>query len=252
MSQFPIPSRSGREGNNLVKDPFNAAITSTDHKLASIMPKVGSFRFQADDAIMFAGESTDSLFLVKSGWVRLYRVLKDDRTIVLGLLGPGEVFMQDDTQNNREQPTSADALTDCEITEIPFEKVGTVLAKSPSYSRKLLGAFRRRQSASHDHIEEVLTRDTSRRLASILLELARAVGSPTDRPDVIRLTRAATHQSLANMIGSNRVTVTRKLIEMQSHSMVRAMGRNSLEVDIKALQGYLAGSPVSSTEEAAA
>lgn len=201
---------------------------------------------------MFAGECAESLFLIKSGWVRLYRVLKDDRTIVLGLLGPGEVFMQDASVDQCDQPTSADALTACDITEIPFDRVGAVLAKSPDYSRKLLGAFRRRQSASHDHIEEVLTRDTSRRLASILVDLSRAVGDATDHTDVVRISRAATHQSLANMIGSNRVTVTRKLIEMQALGMVRSLGRNSIEVDVAALVGYLSGVSSNGTQEEAA
>lgn len=230
------------------------SISTKELTLAALTPKVTSFSYQPDDAIMFAGECADSLFLIKSGWVRLYRVLRDDRTIVLGLLGPGEVFMQDASIDQCDQPTSADALTACEITEIPFDKVGAVLAKSPEYSRKLLGAFRRRQSASHDHIEEVLTRDTSRRLASILVDLSRAVGDATDQPDIVKISRAATHQSLANMIGSNRVTVTRKLIEMQAHGMVRSLGRNSIEVDVTALLRYLSNDSDSATaaQEAAA
>lgn len=218
---------------------------------SSTRPKVCSYTFQPDETVMFAGDGQDRLFLIKSGWVRLYRLLPDDRTIVLGLLGPGEVFMQDDPHHDGEQPTSADALTPCEITEVPFAKVGAVLARSPEYSRKLLGAFRRRQTASHDHIEEVLTRDTSRRLASILIELARAVGIPTDQPRIARISRAATHQSLANMIGSNRVTVTRKLIEMHASGMVRSLGRNSIEVDVDALHAYLHGVPPSAAHEAA-
>lgn len=201
--------------------------------------KVVSHRFEADDSVMFAGENEGSLFLIRSGWVRLYRILQDDRTLVLGLLGPGEVFMQDTPSAGMAPTTSADALTDCEVTEIPFERVGAVLAKSPQYSRKLLGALASRQTASHDFIEQVLTRDTSVRLASILLDLAKAVGEPTDSKNVLRITRSATHQALANMIGSNRVTVTRKLLDMQSRNLVRSLGRNSLEVDIDALARYI-------------
>jgi len=201
--------------------------------------KVTSHHFAADDTVMFAGESQGSLFLIRSGWVRLYRILQDDRTLVLGLLGPGEVFMQDAPSEGISPTTSADALTDCEVTEIPYERVGAVLAKSPEYSRKLLGALASRQTSSHDFIEQVLTRDTSVRLATILLDLAKAVGEQTEVPGVLRITRSATHQALANMIGSNRVTVTRKLLDMQSRNLVRSLGRNSLEVDVNALRGYV-------------
>ena len=188
---------------------------------------------------MFAGENEGSLFLIRSGWVRLYRILNDDRTLVLGLLGPGEVFMQDTATDGEIPATSADALTDCEVTEIPFERVGAVLAKSPALSKKLLGALATRQTSSHDFIEQVLTRDTSVRLATILLDLARAVGEKTGNEGVVSITRSATHQSLANMIGSNRVTVTRKLLDMQSRNLVRSLGRNSLEVDVPALRAFV-------------
>ncbi len=201
--------------------------------------RVMSHKFAADDTVMFAGENEGSLFLIRSGWVRLYRILNDDRTLVLGLLGPGEVFMQDTASEGVTPSTAADALTDCEVTEIPFERVGAVLAKSPEYSRKLLGALASRQTATHDFIEQVLTRDTSVRLATILLDLAKAVGEKTETEGVLRITRSATHQALANMIGSNRVTVTRKLLDMQSRNLVRSLGRNSLEVDVPALRGFI-------------
>jgi CRP-like cAMP-binding protein len=201
--------------------------------------KVTSQKFAADDTIMFSGENTSSIFLVRKGWVRLYRILQDDRTLVLGLLGPGEVFMQDGAVAGVQPTTTADALTDAEVTEIPFERLGPVLAKSPEYSRKLLGAIARQQASAHDFIEQILTRDTSVRLATILLDLARAVGEPTEVEGVLRITRSATHQALANMIGSNRVTVTRKLLDMQSRDLVRSLGRNSLEVDVTALERYI-------------
>lgn len=225
--------------------------TSTMQTLQSDA-RVESHRFQADDTVMFSGENDGSLFLVRSGWVRLYRILQDDRTLVLGLLGPGEVFMQDAPIAGVSPATAADALTDCEITEIPFERVGPVLAKSPQLSNKLLTALARRQTAAHDFIEQILTRDTSVRLATVLLDLARAVGEPTETDGVLRITRSATHQALANMIGSNRVTVTRKLLDMQSRNLVRSLGRNSLEVDVAALTRYIdeANTPESSQHAA--
>lgn len=223
---------------SLLDRPRNSQTLQTIHTDTNDA-RVASHTFAADDTVMFAGENEGSLFLIRSGWVRLYRILQDERTLVLGLLGPGEVFMQDAPSDGTVSATAADALTDAEVTEIPFERVGAVLAKSPALSRKLFGAIGSRQSASHDFIEQVLTRDTSIRLASILLDLSRAVGEQTETPGVLRITRSATHQALANMIGSNRVTVTRKLLDMQSKNLVRSLGRNSLEIDVDALTAYV-------------
>ena len=45
-----------------------------------------------------------------------------------------------------------------------------------------------------------------------------------------------THQRLADMIGSNRVTVTRKLLELQKRGVIAARGSGSIEIlDLDAL-----------------
>jgi hypothetical protein len=40
------------------------------------------------------------------------------------------------------------------------------------------------------------------------------------------------------MIGSNRVTVTRKLLELQETGQVKSLGRNALAVDIEGLRHF--------------
>jgi DNA-binding transcriptional regulator YhcF (GntR family) len=40
------------------------------------------------------------------------------------------------------------------------------------------------------------------------------------------------------MIGSNRVTVTRKLLELQEEGFVRSLGRNALAVDVEQLRQF--------------
>jgi CRP-like cAMP-binding protein len=48
-----------------------------------------------------------------------------------------------------------------------------------------------------------------------------------------------THQGLANMIGSNRVTVTRKLLDLQNEGLVRSLGRNAIAVDVDGLRQHI-------------
>ena len=50
--------------------------------------KVTSQKFAADDTIMFSGEGAGSIFLVRKGWVRLYRILQDDTQVLEIKNGP--------------------------------------------------------------------------------------------------------------------------------------------------------------------
>jgi CRP-like cAMP-binding protein len=80
-------------------------------------------------------------------------------------------------------------------------------------------------------------RDTAVRLVTALYTLAKGFGRPTaDGMTAIAL--PLTHQALANMIGSNRVTVTRKLIELQRDGVVRSLGRNAIAVNPDRLRNY--------------
>jgi len=67
--------------------------------------------------------------------------------------------------------------------------------------------------------------------------LAKSFGRPT-ADGMTAISLPLTHQSLANMIGSNRVTVTRKLLELQETGLVRSLGRNSIAVNPDQLRAY--------------
>jgi len=78
-------------------------------------------------------------------------------------------------------------------------------------------------------------RDSTVRLATTLVTLAGHFGRPT-ADGLTAIALPLTHQSLANMIGSNRVTVTRKLLELQENGSVRALGRNAIAIDVDRLR----------------
>jgi O-acetylhomoserine/O-acetylserine sulfhydrylase-like pyridoxal-dependent enzyme len=68
--------------------------------------------------------------------------------------------------------------------------------------------------------------------------LSTAVGEPTG-DGFVRLSIPLTHHTLANMIGSNRVTVTRKLRDLQDRGLVGSSRRNSLLVHPSRLQAFV-------------
>ena len=99
---------------SLLDRPRNSRTLQTIHTDTNDA-RVASHTFAADDTVMFAGENEGSLFLIRSGWVRLYRILQDERTLVLGLLGPGEVFIIDSAAARRYRalPEPAACLARC-------------------------------------------------------------------------------------------------------------------------------------------
>ena len=170
------------------------------------------------------------VYIVRTGCVRLYKPLPDGRAINLGILGPNTVFTQEDTSNGIASGAVAEAMIDSTISIVPVDELANVIASSPELAAAMVTGMTRRLTEVQTLVEHLLVRDTSVRLAVTLMNLAARFGRPAAGGMTV-ITIPLTHQGLANMVGSNRVTVTRKLVELQEKGLVRSLGRNAFAVD---------------------
>jgi CRP-like cAMP-binding protein len=183
------------------------------------------------------GRGQGLVYIVRSGCIRLYKTLPDGRSINLGLLGPNTVFAQEDHYDGLSTGATAEALVDSSVTVVEAGDLAGVIAESPELATAVVEGMTRRLTELQTLAEHLLVRDTSVRLATTLMTLAKGFGRPT-ADGMTAITLPLTHQGLANMIGSNRVTVTRKLLEMQDRRLVRSLGRNALAVDPGGLRAH--------------
>ena len=183
------------------------------------------------------GRGKGLVYIVRSGCIRLYKTLPDGRSINLGLLGPNTVFAQEDPYDGLSTGSSAEALVDSTVSVVEADDLAVVITESPELASAMVNGMTRRLTELQTLAEHLLVRDTSVRLATTLLTLGKGFGRPT-ADGMTAITLPLTHQTLANMIGSNRVTVTRKLIELQEKGLVRSLGRNAIAVDLEALLAH--------------
>jgi CRP/FNR family transcriptional regulator, cyclic AMP receptor protein len=184
--------------------------------------------------IFTAGQGQGFVYIVRSGCVRLYKVLPDGRSINIGLLGPNTVFTQEDSVDGIASGAVAEALVDSTLSIVETNELASIIADSPELAGAIVAGMSRRMTELQTLVEQLLVRDTSVRLATTLISLANRFGRPT-ADGFVAISLALTHQGLANMIGSNRVTVTRKLIDLQEGGSVKSLGRNALAVDVERL-----------------
>lgn len=193
--------------------------------------------FSRGQEIFTPGQGLGLVYIVRSGCVRLYKVLADGRSINLGLLGPNTVFTQEDIADGIASGSVAEALVDSTIAVVDMDSLASIIADSPELAAAMVTGMSRRLTELQTLVEHLLVRDTAVRLATTLLSLANRFGRPT-ADGMIAIALPVTHQSLAAMIGSNRVTVTRKLLELQEGGYVRSLGRNAIAVDPNKLREY--------------
>lgn len=196
---------------------------------------VTTVSYRGGDEIFAPGGGADNVYRVASGYVRLYKVLADGRSINLAMLGPGEYFAQDLDEDGYTSGVIAEAMSDTVVELIDRVNFDEQIVNNPHLAQEMIDSQARQLGALHMLVEHLLARDTGVRLATTLLQLADGFG--TERSDGrVTIGLPITHQSLANMIGSNRVTVTRKLLELQQTRAVVSEGRNHLTIDPDALR----------------
>lgn len=194
--------------------------------------------FARGQRVFTPGQGQGLVYIVRTGCVRLYKMLPDGRSINVGLLGPNTVFTQEVAGEGIASGSIAEALVESTVSIVEADALASIIAGSPELAAAAVNGMSRRLTELQTLVEHLLVRDTAVRLAATLDALANRLGRPTaDGLTVIAL--SLTHQSLANMIGSNRVTVTRKLLALQEHGCVKSLGRNTLAVSQTKLREYM-------------
>lgn len=176
-------------------------------------------------------------YVVETGKLRLYNLLPTGRTITLSILSEGDVFFQWRAEAAGLSCICAESMQPSRAIGVSERDLVELLGGEPAAAVDIISNFARRLTESQVLIEDLMNNSVNLRLYRTLLELAREFGlrSSAGRGAVIDM--PLTHQRLADMIGSNRVTVTRKLLELQKRGMIAARGSGSIEIlDLSAFE----------------
>lgn len=183
--------------------------------------------FRAGEMVCEAEEMASSVFLVASGRVQLYRTTREGRRFVSATLGPGSMFGEDSLLGGEGPDTQAVALEPCTIWTMPRQQVLEISSTDAMFGFGLMQAMGERVVQAEDRLEQMAYSTIASRLAALLLELGE-----TDPASIVR----ATHQELADMLGTWRETVSKTLQEFRRRGWVSSGRRQLTLLDRDALQ----------------
>jgi CRP/FNR family transcriptional regulator len=157
---------------------------------------------------------------VDYGKLRLYNLLPNGRCITISILGPDDVFLQWRAESQSLSCLCAEAMEGSRVISASERDMAEIVSAQPAAAVDVIANFARRLTESQVLIEDLLNNSVNLRLYRTLLELSKQFGKPEGDARVIDY--PLTHQRLADMIGSNRVTVTRKLHELQERGIIES------------------------------
>ena len=178
--------------------------------------------------ILFEDDPGDALCVVRSGRVKVVLLAEDGREVILGLLGVGEHFGELSLIDDQPRSAHVIAMEQSSILVLRREDFRRRVESSPVVAWALLQELSHRLRRADDKIGTLVLLDVPGRIARMLLEAAEDCGNDLiDKP--------LTHQTIAQVIGASRETVSRALREFQDKGWVTTERRRLRVVNKGAL-----------------
>ncbi len=212
-------------------NPAERNVTAIIGRLAQQNKKVGESltvrSFRAGETVCEAGGMARSVFLVANGRVQLYRTTRDGRRFVIATLGPGSMFGEDSLLGGEGPDTYAVALEPCTVWIMPQQRALEISSTDAMFGFGLLQAIGQRVMEAENRLEQMAYSTIASRLAALLLELGEG-----DPKNVVH----ATHQELADMLGTWRETVSKTLQDFRRRGWITSGRRHLMLLDKESLQ----------------
>jgi CRP/FNR family transcriptional regulator len=193
--------------------------------------------FSAGELLFSEGEPCNGLHIIVLGKVRIFKTSMSGREQVLAVNVPGESIAEIPVFDGGPYPASAVAIEDVEIAFISRRDFNVYCLEHPEVALKVLSVVGARLRRLVGIIEELSFTTIRQRLISALLKLAQSEGKKTERGIEFQL--PATHQELANQLGTVRELISRNLMRLQAEGLLDVDAREIVVKDMKGLSALL-------------
>ncbi len=163
--------------------------------------------FHQGEIIFHRDDPGNTLFVIKSGRVRIYISSPEGQEVALAVFGPGEAFGELALLDGQPRSASAVAIEPVETYCIQRSDFINVATKRPRIALQMLATLSQRLRQTDTMVEDLLFLDVHGRVAKKLLELAESNG--TRSPEGIRIEMKLTQTDLARMVGASRESVNK-------------------------------------------
>jgi CRP/FNR family cyclic AMP-dependent transcriptional regulator len=187
---------------------LKAADTKLDFNPHTFLTTVGKGRkmlpYGKKKSIFTHGDSTNGLFFIQNGKVRLSVVSEGGKEATLAILGQDDFFGEGGLSGQRLRMSSATAMTDCVLLYVDKDAMMLAMRLEPKLSAIFIKYLLKRNIRYQDDLVDQLFNSSEKRLARILLLMAHFGKKGIPEMLIPRLNQ----NTLAEMVGTTRSRVS--------------------------------------------
>ena len=160
--------------------------------------------FAQKQTIFAQGDSSDAVFYIKEGKVKLTVVSEIGKEATIGILNKGDFLGEGCLTGQPLRLCSATAMTDCSVMRIDKKSMMEVLHRESAFSDMFVAYLLTRNIRYEEDLVDQLFNSSEKRLARILLLLAHF--GKEAKPEIV--IPKISQESLAEMVGTTRSRVS--------------------------------------------
>lgn len=207
----------------------------SDKDLRQLAPYVSLHRFSERQIIYMPSDPRSRLYAILSGRVKLTQVSPEGKELVLAVLGKGDVFGELCLFEQGPQSALVTAIEDSEVFAVRCADLAKFMAEDPALIAALGKHVGERIRSLEQKLSDMVFKDVSQRLASLIVDFAREHGEKTPSGQHV-IEMKITHQDLAGLIGSTRETTTITLNHFRDVGLIDFQRGRIVVRDLKGLE----------------
>jgi CRP-like cAMP-binding protein len=175
--------------------------------------------YPAGDLLYSPLNPVETLFILKQGRVRIFRVAADGRALTTALISPGTIFGEMVLLGQHMYDNYAEALDQAVVCVLNRSSVQQYLLSDSRIATRITEILGQRLIEMERRLSDTVFKSVPQRIAGTLATLA---GQQRRLPVGPRTTQVAlTHEQLAALVGTSRETATKILGEFADRGLVR-------------------------------
>jgi CRP-like cAMP-binding protein len=160
--------------------------------------------FPKKQTIFVQGDSSDAVFYIQKGKVRLTVVSQSGKEATIGILNQGDFFGEGCLKGQPLRMCSATAMTDCSVMKIDKKSMVEVLHREHAFSDMFVAYLLTRNIRYEEDLVDQLFNSSEKRLARMLLLLAHFGKEGAAEIVIPKISQ----ETLAEMVGTTRSRVS--------------------------------------------
>lgn len=193
-------------------------------QMDEVMTLIHSKSYKKGEDIYQSGHTSDALYIVRKGRVKIYRLSESGKEQILRILNPGDFTGELALFNDSVHDAYASALSDTDICMIKRNDLQNLLLKYPNISMKILSEFSNRLAQSETQTTRFATERVEMRIALFLVESldTKSESHVVDLP--------MSKKDLASFLGTTPETISRKLFEFEDAGLIKQITNKKIEI----------------------